>query len=68
MEKTKISSNDIEKVYSHLQIQKNKLDQKSQESFESIAATFRWPKMFYPSLYPCKNNISSSANSLVTEK
>ncbi|MBE0538563.1 MAG: hypothetical protein IH620_02525 [Ignavibacterium sp.] len=67
-EKATIHKNDIEKVYSHLHIHRTKMDHKTQETFETIAATFRWPKMFYPSLYPCKNNISSSANSVVTEK
>lgn len=69
-EKTTISKKDIEKVYSHLQIQQHQSNQqlKNPESFESIAASFKWPKMFYPSLYPSRNNISSSANSLVSEK
>lgn len=69
-DKTDISKSDIEKVYSHLHIEKNQSEQKykNQESFESIAATFKWPKMFYPSLYPSGNNISSSTNSLVSEK
>ena len=70
IEETTISNKDIEKVYSQLHIQQHQSNhqQDKQESFESIAGSFRWPKMFYPSLYPSKNNISSSANSLVIEK
>lgn len=69
-ERVNISKKDIEKVYTHLHIQKRQSDQKykNQESFETIAATFKWPKMFYPSLHPSGNNISSSANSLIAEK